>query len=163
MTSYKAIVAMTKDRVIGKYNQIPWTHKGDLKRFKELTKGHMIVMGNNTFQSIGKPLPERTNIILTRNKSQYSRADVIYATSLQEVLDLTSEKDTVWICGGAEIYQMFMPHLSEIDVTSVPDEIDPDGCTIFPELYSSVWSATLPQEHTYNKVLTITTYTRKKQ
>ena len=107
-----AIVAMAKNRVIGRQNQLPWHLPNDLKRFKTLTTGHPIIMGRKTYESIGKSLPNRSNIILTREKHFSAPGCLVFnqaAQALQYALNLDNE---VFIIGGAEIYRQFLSQIN---------------------------------------------------
>lgn len=136
------IAAMDRKRVIGRDNAMPWHLPEDLKHFKRLTLGHPIVMGRKTFESIGRPLPGRENIVITRNAS-LALAGVRVVTSLDEALGLTRGK-TAFVIGGAEIYRLALPfadclHLTEID-------IDVGGDTFFPEFDPAEWEQTAREE-----------------
>ena len=123
------IAAMARNRVIGKDGKLPWRIPEDLKRFKKLTTGHCVVMGRKTFDSIGKPLPNRTNIVITRDKSW--RADgVVVAHSLDEALGLASG-DEVFVIGGGEIYAAALPKASKLYLTLVEGQWEGDA--FFPE------------------------------
>lgn len=113
-----AIVAMTTDRVIGRNGTLPWHLPEDLAFFKRTTSGHPIVMGRKTFESIGRPLPKRRNIVLTRDPN-WSAPGTEVIHSPDELAKLTNISDTVYIIGGAEIYQAFLPHTDEVLVTHV--------------------------------------------
>jgi len=125
-----------KDRVIGKRNDLLWHVPADLKRFKQLTLGHPIIMGLKTFESIikilGKPLPGRTNIVLTRN-TDYTFEGVKVAHSLDEAVEIAeSENPTeIHIGGGGEVYRQILPHVSRLHVTWYLD--DKEGDTFFPQ------------------------------
>jgi dihydrofolate reductase len=131
------VVAMSKNgRALGRSNELLWHIPEDLKRFKEKTLGHPIIMGRKTFESIiailGKPLPGRTNIVVTRNKD-FTYEGVIVASSLAEALTRGNEldKEEVHIGGGAEIYKQILPMVDTLYVTYVHDE--PEADTFFPE------------------------------
>lgn len=124
-----AIVAMTPSRVIGRGGTLPWHLPEDLKFFKRTTSGHPIVMGRKTYESIGRPLPKRRNIVLTRDPS-WSAPGVETITSPEQLASLEHLGGTVFIIGGAEIYQAFMPHLDELLVSHV--FVEHDGDTFFP-------------------------------
>ena len=128
------IAAAASNNVIGKDNQLIWRVPGDLKRFKELTTGNIVVMGRKTFDSIGRPLPDRTNIILSRDKNLEIPGCLIY-NSLEEILSLF-EKSNVWVIGGGEIYQLFLPYADKIELTRIHKQFD--GDSYFPEL-DSYW------------------------
>lgn len=122
------IVAMSQNRVIGRDGQIPWYLSEDLKRFKQITMGHSVIMGRKTFESIGKPLPGRENIVLTRD-SHFHHPDVKVIHNLEEVL---SASDEIFIIGGAEIYRQTYPRADKIYLTLIDDEFDGDA--FFPEV-----------------------------
>lgn len=129
----KIIVAMSKNRVIGNNNKLIWKLPSDLKRFKELTKGNTIVMGRKTYESIGKPLPNRRNIIITRNL-EYEAEGCEVVSSLEEALLLAN--NDCFIIGGGEIYKQSLEIADKIYLTLVNKEFE--GDTNFPEL-SSEW------------------------
>lgn len=125
-----AIVAMTPERIIGKDGDLPWHLPEDLKLFKRHTTGHPIVMGRKTWDSIGKPLPNRQNIVLTRDTS-WSAEGAERIHSPEEVSNLELIDSEVFIIGGAQIYTLFMPQLDEILVSHVYE--NHSGDTHFPE------------------------------
>ncbi|MFH1145885.1 MAG: type 3 dihydrofolate reductase [bacterium] len=129
------IVAMSLNRVIGKDNKLPWHLSADLKHFKELTTGHSVIMGRKTYESIGKPLPKRVNIVLSRNTVFPN--DVITVKSLQEALAMVEDNQEVFIMGGASVYQEALPLASKIYLTFVQANIT--GDTYFPEIDMNVW------------------------
>ena len=129
----KIIVAISKNRVIGKDNSLIWHLPADLKRFKEITMGNAIVMGRKTYESIGKALPYRRNIIITRDEN-YQAEGCEVVNSLEEALLICYEN--CFIIGGAEIYKQSLEIADEIYLTEV-DEIF-DGDSFFPEL-SNNW------------------------
>jgi len=125
-----AMVAMTPDRVIGKGNDLPWHLPEDLKLFKRTTSGHPIVMGRKTYDSIGRPLPKRQNIVITRDQSWTAEGvDVVHSPEAVTRLELMDPM--VFIIGGAEIYSLFLPLLDELLVSYVYKTYD--GDTRFPE------------------------------
>lgn len=107
------IVAMTDGRVIGKNNQLPWHLSEDLKRFKKITMGHPIVMGRKTFESIGKPLPGRENVVLTRDKN-FKADGVSIAHDLKEAL-----RPDAFVIGGAHVFEAALPHITRIYLTLI--------------------------------------------
>src|SRR5579862_4357184 len=111
MKHFKAIAAMSENRVIGQGNKIPWHLPEDFKWFKRMTTGQVIVMGRKTYESIGKPLPNRTTLVLSRSPREISGVRVI--SSLAEI-DLAHETREVYICGGAEIYAQALPLCSDL-------------------------------------------------
>lgn len=126
--SFKAIAAMSLNRVIGNGNQIPWHLPEDFKWFKATTTGHVIVMGRKTFESIGKPLPNRETIVLSR--SAWSHSGVQTISSLDELSAIAGDKQ-VFICGGAQIYEQALPLCSELFLTLVKREVVGDA--FFPK------------------------------
>lgn len=125
-----AIVAMTPDRVIGRGGTLPWHLPEDLAFFKRSTSGHPVVMGRKTFESIGKPLPKRRNIVLTRDNSWTAPGvEVIHDPS--NLTDLPDLDGTVFIIGGSEIYSAFLPHLTDLLISHVFEFHE--GDTQFPE------------------------------
>lgn len=129
------IVATDLDRGIGKDNQMPWHLPEDLARFKQLTSGHPIVMGRKTFDSIGRVLPNRRNIVITRNRD-WSHPGVETATSLDEAIALCGEDD-IYVIGGGQIFAEAMELAHGIELTEIDGRF---GCdTFFPEINTSVW------------------------
>lgn len=132
------IWAQDKDGYIGKDNTMPWRLPADLQHFKKETNGHTIVMGRKTYESIGKALPNRETIVLTRDQS-YSLPDAKVVHSKEAVLELAAGK-TVFITGGAEIYQLFLEDADALIVTHV--EANCGGDTRFPAIQWSDWKLT---------------------
>lgn len=132
------IWAQDKDGYIGKDNTMPWRLPADLQHFKKETNGHTIVMGRKTYESIGKALPNRETIVLTRDQS-YSLPDAKVVHSKEAVLELAAGK-TVFITGGAEIYQLFLEDADALIVTHV--EANCGGDTRFPVIQWSDWKLT---------------------
>ena len=137
------ISAVGRNRVIGKNNQMPWHLPADLKYFKSITMGKPIVMGRKTFESLGRPLPGRDNIILTRNTTYQAEGCQV----IHHVDELTSVTDAeeVMIIGGAEIYAAFLPVASHLYLTEVSCELD--GDTWFPEFTAADWEIVLIETH----------------
>ncbi|MEI7719646.1 MAG: dihydrofolate reductase [bacterium] len=144
-----ALVALGKNRVIGKGNELLWHIPDDLKRFKALTLGRPVIMGRKTFESIvaaiGKPLPGRTNIVVTRDPSFVSRlnldmSDVLVVSSLKEALEKAStmDQEEIFIGGGAQIYEQVLPKVDRLYLTLIDGE--QEGDTFFP-----------PYEHLFTK------------
>jgi dihydrofolate reductase len=127
-----AIVAMSENRVIGQGNQLPWRLPEDLKRFRAVTLGHSIIMGRKTFESIGRVLPQRENIIISR-QVDYVVPGAKVVQSLQEAFQHPHQKsDEVFVIGGAEIYRLALPSVDRIYLTLIHKEIAGDA--YFPEL-----------------------------
>ncbi len=129
--SLSIIVAMDNKRVIGRDNQLPWHLPEDLKRFKQITTGHPIVMGRKTFASIGKILPGRENIVLTKNPDFQSEG-ITVAKSFDEIVERSKKGEELFIIGGSEIFKTALPHVSKIYLTLIDDEFD--GDVFFPEI-----------------------------
>lgn len=138
-----AIVAMASNRVIGVNNQLPWHLPADLKRFKQLTMGHTIVMGRKTYESIGRPLPGRTMIVVTRQRG-YAPEGVKVTHSVDEALALARGDDEVFIIGGAELFVQTLERLDRLYLTRI--ERDVTGDTHFPEVDLSMWKL-IEEEH----------------
>lgn len=131
------IAAIAKNNALGKDNDLIWHLPADLKRFKKVTSGHHILMGRNTFESIGKPLPNRTSIIITRN-NEYLKDGCLIANSVEEAIDLTDKKDA-FIIGGAQIYkETLAKNLADrLDITIVHHDFEAD--VFFPEIDMNIW------------------------
>lgn len=130
------IVAMAKNRVIGTDNQLPWHLPADLRHFKSLTLGKPIVMGRKTYESIGKPLPGRTNIILTQQPNYHAEGCLV-VHSIDAVLSAANDTVELMIIGGSTIYAEFLPLAQKIYLTEIDAEIVGDA--YFPELTSTEW------------------------
>ncbi len=127
----KIIAAMTYDRVIGQNGKMPWRLKDEIKHFKELTTGGTVIMGRNTWESIGsRPLKNRQNIVLTRTFIMDNINSCCAVSSVGEALDKASN-DSVWIIGGGEIYKEFMPLADELHISWINKQVS--GSTYFPE------------------------------
>ena len=125
------IVAMAKNRVIGANNQIPWHLPNELKMFKRLTMGHHIVMGRKTYESIGRLLPGRTTVIITR-QPDYAVPGAVIAHSLADALNAAARDDEIFVIGGAAIFREALPLASRVHLTTV--DAEPAGDTFMPEL-----------------------------
>ena len=128
MSAFKAIAAMSENRVIGRGKEIPWHIPEDFKWFKETTMGHVLVMGRRTFESIGKALPGRETMVLTRG--EFSHPDVTVIRSLDEVMPSLEGRDC-FIVGGAQVYEHALPRCSDLFLTLVKREVE--GDVFFPE------------------------------
>ncbi|HEX8699871.1 MAG TPA: dihydrofolate reductase [Myxococcaceae bacterium] len=138
-----AIVAMAANRVIGVNNQLPWRLPADLARFKRLTMGHHLVLGRKTYESIGRPLPGRTFVVVTRQRD-YAPPGVKVAHTVDEALALAQGDDEVFVAGGAELYAQTMDRLNRLYLTRI--ERDFPGDTYFPEVDLSGWKL-IEEEH----------------
>ena len=145
-----AIVAMGSNRCIGVDNKLPWYLPEDLKHFKAKTLGKPVIMGRNTFESIGKPLPGRTNIVISRNPD-YQAAGIRTATSLERAISMgkaqaeISGSDEAVIIGGAQIYQATLDQIDRLYLTEV--DTAPEGDAFFPVLDAARWQQIDQQEH----------------
>jgi len=129
----KAIVAMTRDRVIGKNNKIPWRLPGEQKWFKELTMGHPILMGRKTFESIGRPLPGRRNLVVTR-AGKFAGVDVIHDLNEFDPRPYEMDGREIFVIGGAEVYKALLDRCDAIYLTAVKKAYEGDA--YFPEFES---------------------------
>ena len=132
------IAAVSNNGVIGVDNKLPWDLPEDLKRFKELTTGNVVIMGRKTYESIGKPLPNRINIVITRNKDFFVPG-VLTANSLNSALLKAGGNKDIFIIGGGEIYEQSMGFADKLYITEVDMEVE--GDTKFPTI-SDQWSVT---------------------
>ncbi len=132
------IAAIGQNNELGKGNDLIWHLPADLKRFKKVTSGHHIIMGRNTFDSIGKPLPNRTTIIITRNKA-YNQEGCLVANSIEEAIELAKDDPHIYIIGGAQIYQQALATnlIDQLDITYVHESFDAD--VYFPVIDMNVW------------------------
>jgi dihydrofolate reductase len=136
------VAAVAENGVIGAKGDMPWRLSSDLKRFKRLTLGHPMVMGRKTFESIGRPLPGRTTIVVTRDPD-WHREGVLTAPSLEDALEraaaiaATDGVDAVMVVGGGEIYAAALPRADRLEITRV--HASPDGDAHFPRIDEDVW------------------------
>lgn len=140
------IAALSTNNVIGRDGGLPWDLPDDLKFFKDTTKGHPIIMGRRNFASIGRPLPKRRNIVVTRQGGlTIDGCDVV--SSLQEAVDLASEEETeeIFIIGGGEIYAQALPLCDRLYLTHVDAEIE--GDVYFPEVEYTEWQEVSREHH----------------
>ena len=137
------VVAADKNNVIGGGNTLLWNLPADMKHFRTLTEGHPIIMGRKTYESIGRPLPKRQNIVITRQSDlQIEGCDVV--DSLDDALALVQETDEAFIIGGGQIYAQALDHVDRIYLTRVDSEFE--GDVTFPEL-SDEWKEMSRDEH----------------
>lgn len=150
-----AIVAMAENRVIGINNTLPWHIPEDLKRFKEITLGKPCIMGRKTFDSIldqlGKPLPKRASVVVSRSNKTYDFEDVHSVQSLEEAITLGKNlavqngQDEIMITGGSQIYEQSMPFLDRLYLTIVKQSIEGDA--FFPEINQDNWTEINREDH----------------
>ena len=140
------IAAIGKNNELGKRNTLLWHLPADMKHFREITSLHPVIMGRKTFESIGKPLPNRRNIVITRDLN-YKKEGVELAYSLNEALDLfPNQNEEIFIIGGAEIYKQTMPIADKLYITHIEAE-DSEADSFFPEIIPIVWNEISHEEH----------------
>lgn len=130
------IVAMASNRVIGVDNKMPWHLSADLKKFKQITMGSPILMGRNTFESIGRPLPGRRNIIISRNPD-YRQAGCDVFNNLQAALESCEDDEELFVIGGAKLYKTMLPHADYMYLTEIEKAFE--GDTFFPDFDRENW------------------------
>jgi len=144
MTRITLLAAVGRNRVIGRDGDMPWHLPEDLKHFKHTTMGHPLVMGRKTFESIGRVLPGRRTIVITR-QPHWTHAGVEAAHSLPEALSLAGPGDEVFVVGGGEVYAEAMPFAQRMVLTEVAES--PEGDTWFPEWDHSQWQEVSRERH----------------
>lgn len=127
------IAAAAENNALGKNNDLLWHLPDDFKRFKQLTTGHHIIMGRKTFESFPKPLPNRTHIIVTKQKD-YKPEGCLIANSIEEAIQMVPADEDAFVIGGGEIYNLAMPYADKIELTRVNDSFEAD--TFFPAIDS---------------------------
>jgi dihydrofolate reductase len=143
MALLSLVVALAEDRVIGRNNALPWHLPRDLKRFREITSGKPIIMGRKTFDSIGRPLPNRTNIVVTRD-AKFQRSGVIVARHIDEAIEIArsnlglADRGEIMVIGGEQIFDMALQSADRMYMTEVCTKI-PDGDAHFPEFDVAEW------------------------
>ena len=138
------VVAMDSNRLIGKDNGLPWHLPADLAFFKKLTTGNTILMGRKTFDSIGRPLPNRRNIVITRN-ADIEITDCEVVNSIEKALSLVQSETEVMVIGGAKLYQQILPIADRLYITQVEGEFD--GDTYFPHYDEDDWLEVSCESH----------------
>lgn len=132
------IVAIAKNNAIGKDNKLIWHLPEDLKRFKELTTGRTIIMGRKTFESLGRVLPNRKHIVITRNKDLKIQNEMVECiTDTKELEQYINSKEELFVIGGATIYKMLMPYTKKMYITKIDEEFEAD--TYFPVIDEKEW------------------------
>ena len=137
------VVAISENNAIGKDNQLLWYLPADLKHFKNITTGHTVIMGRKTYDSVGKPLPNRRNIIITRKDITIEGCEVV--KSIEDALALCADEKEVFIVGGAEIYKQSIHLTDRIYLTIVHQEFDADS--FFPVINYDEWLETEREDH----------------
>lgn len=133
--TFSLIVATTQNNVIGKDNQIPWHLPADLAWFRQNTTGKPVIMGRKTFESIGRPLPKRINIVLSRQPFEHE--GVTWKDSLESAVDFVKDSEEIVLIGGGELFKQYLPKADKLYLTQIQAEIE--GDTFFPELNWNEW------------------------
>jgi dihydrofolate reductase len=142
------IVAKAQNDAIGKDNDLLWKIRDDLKRFKKLTSHHVVIHGRKSYESIGKPLPNRSNIVITRSKS-YQAPGAFVCHTFDEALDLAKKlehRGEIFVIGGAEIYRQSLPYVNRMYISEVKADF-PDADVFFPKLNLEEWQCVERQEY----------------
>ncbi len=158
-----AVVAIGRDRVLGKDNKLIWHIPEDLKRFRNITRGHPVIMGRKTFESIlevlGRPLPERPNIVITRDpgyqpsyKGMPIVEDMIVVSSVEEAIENAKDLDTeeVFVIGGGQIFEAMLPVIDKLYLTLIED--DKEGDSFFPEYEKEFTKKTFEESHEWERI-----------
>ena len=130
------IAAIAENNTLGKNNELVWHLPNDFQRFKTLTSGHYIIMGRKTFESLVKPLPNRTHVIITRQK-EYTAKNCIVVNSIDKALMACPKDENTFVIGGGEIYALMLPFTDKIEITRVHHNFEGDAH--FPEINKDVW------------------------
>ena len=131
------VAAIASNNVIGKENSLPWNIPEDLKRFKQMTSGHTILMGRKTFDSIGRPLPNRQNIVMTKDKN-FEQEGIKVVNDFDEALELIKESnEDVFVIGGSKIYELFEPVANSLAITRILKDFEGDA--FFPNINWDLW------------------------
>ncbi|HEU4496676.1 MAG TPA: dihydrofolate reductase [Flavobacterium sp.] len=138
------IAAAAENNALGLNNALLWHLPDDFKRFRQITTGHHIIMGRKTFESFPKPLPDRTHVIVTRQKSYHPEGCLI-AGSIEEAISIAPKEETVFIIGGSEIYNLALPFADTIELTRVHESFEADA--FFPEIDRTEWELISEEHH----------------
>ncbi|WP_339833422.1 dihydrofolate reductase [uncultured Flavobacterium sp.] len=139
------IAAASENNALGKDNDLVWHLPDDFKRFKALTSGHYIVMGRKTFESFPKPLPNRTHVIITRQKNYEVPEGCIVVNSLTKAIEISPENEEIFIIGGGQIYKQSIEIADKIELTRVHTTVEAD--TFFPKIDEDVWEVIESEHH----------------
>ena len=143
------VAAVASNGVIGSHNALPWYIPEDLKHFKQVTDGKVVLMGRNTFDSImnrlHKPLPNRINVVITRNLELKLPEGVLAFRDVESALSFLSDRDEVMVAGGGQIFSQLMDKADKLILTEVHKEVD--GDVLFPRVDKSVWKETTREDH----------------
>jgi len=138
------IAAIGKNNELGLDNKLPWKLPDDMKRFRELTKGHAVIMGRKTYESIGRPLPDRKNIVITR-RADYKADGCTVVGSIEDAIKAAGDDTEPFVIGGSEIYDLAMPFANKLYLTFV--DAEPDADVYFPEVDVKEWQFVSKEEH----------------
>lgn len=138
------IAAVAENFALGKNNELVWHLPDDFKRFKQLTTNHFIIMGRKTFESFPKPLPNRTHIIITRQKD-YSAEGCIVVDNIKDALKIVPKDEDAFVIGGGEIYNLSLPYTDAIELTKVHASFEAD--TFFPQIDPTMWDLVASEYH----------------
>jgi dihydrofolate reductase len=143
------VAAVAKNGVIGKSGELPWYLPEDLKHFKKLTSDHTVVMGRKTYESImnrlGKPLPNRKNIVITRTKNMHVHPGAFVYNDLDSAFKEYREDEEIMVIGGGEIYKQAFDQANKLYITEVHKEVE--GDVTFPEIDKNIWKETFREDH----------------
>ena len=157
------IAAVAENNALGKNNDLLWHLPLDFKRFKEITSGHHIIMGRKTFESFPKPLPNRTHVIITRQKD-FKHDGCIVVQDIEKAIAVCPKEDDLYIIGGGEIYKQFIHLADQLDITRVHNSFEAD--VYFPEIDPEIWELTSeifnPKDEKHLFDYTFQTFERKK-
>jgi len=147
VSNLSIIVAMSSNRVIGVNNTLPWHLSEDLKHFKSLTTGHTIIMGRKTYESIGRPLPNRRNIVISRNSNtSYEGVEVVH--SLEDAFSISTNDKEVFVIGGSNIYEQALSFVDQLYITEIKKSFLGDA--FFPEINKQIWIEYSRDDHVTN-------------
>lgn len=156
------IAAVAENNALGKDNQLLWHLPDDFKRFKTLTSGHYIIMGRKTFESFPKPLPNRTHVIITRQKYNAPQGCIV-VNSLEDAIAVCPKNEDIFVIGGGEIYKQSIVIADKVDITRVHHSFDAD--TFFPEIDPADWQLAFeefhPKDEKHQFDFTFQTFVRK--
>jgi dihydrofolate reductase len=154
------IVAVSKNNVIGYKGRLPWRIPGERKRFRDLTLGKTVIMGRRSYEEIGRPLPERKNIIISR-EGRYIAENCITVKTLQEALEFAKNEDEVFIAGGGELFKDVLPYTDRIYLTVIDKEFE--GDVFFPPIDENEFRKTYEKRIEGEIPYTYYTFERKRQ
>lgn len=137
------IAAHDQNRLIGAEGQIPWHLPIDMKHFRELTIGNVVVMGRRTYESIGRPLPKRENIVISTSVSEIDGCTVV--STFEQAIDIANELGEIWVIGGAQVYCLAMPVADQLHITEIDAAFS--GDVYFPQINANIWKIASEEHH----------------